>query len=145
MPFAFSCWISLEKIGSNTASVFPLPVGAIRRTFLPASIGRKAIVCGFVGIKNPSSCNILRIGLASSLKTELWFSICIVTKNRLSRLISLSEITFQSGFVELFQFLPNVNVIMSETMFSCFIKPNAPFLADNSSNFVTLSASMSGD
>jgi hypothetical protein len=58
-----------ENIGKRTASVFPLPVGAIKRTFFPANIGGKAKTCGSVGSENPNSANASRTGLASESKT----------------------------------------------------------------------------
>jgi len=36
--------IRLLKIGNKTASVFPVPVGAISKRFFPARIGGKANV-----------------------------------------------------------------------------------------------------
>lgn len=51
-------------MGSSTASVFPLPVGAIKRTFVPDKINGKAMVCGNVGSENPNSAKALRMGFA---------------------------------------------------------------------------------
>ena len=70
MPFRSGVWISLMKIGRRTASVFPLPVGAMRRTFFPSRIGGIALVWGSVGWENPSSARALTTGLGRSEKTE---------------------------------------------------------------------------
>jgi hypothetical protein len=56
-------------MGSSTASVFPLPVGAIKRTFSPDKINGKAMVCGNVGSENPSATKALRTGLAKESNT----------------------------------------------------------------------------
>ncbi len=69
-------------MGRMTASVLPVPVGAMRRTFLPASISGNASVCGSVGSVKPSAASALRTGLARDSKTdvvgciscELWVS-----------------------------------------------------------------------
>src|SRR4030067_3113841 len=76
MPFlsVSGCWISCEKIGRSTASVFPLPVGATRSTFLPSRTGGIAITWGKVGSENPSSANALRTGFARKEKNEQDFS-----------------------------------------------------------------------
>jgi len=48
----FSSW---SKIGRSTASVFPEPVGAMRRTFFPAMIFGIAAIWGAVGVLIPDS------------------------------------------------------------------------------------------
>ncbi len=58
-------------MGRMTASVLPVPVGAMSRTFLPASISGKANVCGSVGSVKPSSVNAVRIGLASKSNADV--------------------------------------------------------------------------
>ena len=68
--------MSLEKTGSKTASVFPVPVGAIRSTFFPCKMGGKARVCGRVGSVNPASARAVWTCLVRSVKTELAFSFC---------------------------------------------------------------------
>jgi hypothetical protein len=40
-------------MGRNAASVFPVPVGAIKRTFLLFEINGIAALCGSVGERNP--------------------------------------------------------------------------------------------
>ena len=54
-----------ENIGRRTASVFPLPVGAIRSTFSPAKMSGIAITCGSVGSEKPNSASPSQTGLAS--------------------------------------------------------------------------------
>ena len=62
MPCLFSDLISLSRIGRRTASVFPDPVGAIRRMLPPAMIFGIATVCGGVGDLIPDSASASRIG-----------------------------------------------------------------------------------
>ena len=64
-----SCLMKLENTGKRTASVFPLPVGAIKSTFSPRNIGGMAIICGSVGSEKPNSANASQTGLASCPKT----------------------------------------------------------------------------
>ncbi len=73
MPFVSGsgCWIRLLKMGRMTASVLPVPVGAMSRTFLPASISGNASVCGKVGSVKPSIASALRTGLARDSKTDV--------------------------------------------------------------------------
>jgi len=58
--------MKLENMGIRTASVFPLPVGAIKSTFSPFNIDGIAITWGKVGIEKPNSTNASQTGLASS-------------------------------------------------------------------------------
>jgi hypothetical protein len=61
--------MKLENMGRRTASVFPLPVGAIRRTFSPCRMDGMALLCGAVGSKNSRLTKASPTGLASRLKT----------------------------------------------------------------------------
>jgi hypothetical protein len=56
-------------MGSRTASVLPLPVGAIKRTFSPLWIKGIASTCGRVGSENPNLANAFCTGFASRSKT----------------------------------------------------------------------------
>jgi hypothetical protein len=80
------CWIRLLKTGRRTASVFPVPVGAINNTFFPANISGKASVCGSVGSLNPSSAKASRTGLARDSKAD--FEVCISKEHRLTNVLS---------------------------------------------------------
>jgi hypothetical protein len=64
----------LENIGSKTASVFPVPVGAISSMFSPAMMRGIAIFWDRVGSVNPNSFKELRIGFASRLKAATFGS-----------------------------------------------------------------------
>jgi len=66
MPSSLEELRRFEKTGSKAASVFPLPVGAIRRTFSPRRIRGIAFFCGSVGSENPRSASAERICLARS-------------------------------------------------------------------------------
>ena len=54
IPCLFSNFINWSRIGSRTASVFPDPVGAMRRTLAPVNILGIAIACGGVGATIPA-------------------------------------------------------------------------------------------
>src|SRR5437879_13790435 len=56
---------NLVRIGSRAASVLPLAVGEIRRTFLPSSMWGMACDCASVGIEKPRSIVASTTGLAS--------------------------------------------------------------------------------
>jgi hypothetical protein len=56
------------KIGRKAASVFPVAVGEINRTFLPSRITGIVFACGSVGFKNPFCSTSLRTGFTSKSK-----------------------------------------------------------------------------
>ncbi len=60
---------SIFKTGRKAASVFPVAVGEIRRTFFPSKIWGMAFSCGSVGESNSLFSINLRTGLANMLKT----------------------------------------------------------------------------
>jgi hypothetical protein len=55
--------------GRNAASVLPVAVGEIKRTFFPSSIKGIAFSCGSVGFGKPFSSMSLRTGFTSWSKT----------------------------------------------------------------------------
>ena len=57
------------KTGRNAASVFPVAVGEIRRTFLPSRTLGIVFSCGSVGFGNPFCSTSLRTGFTSMSKT----------------------------------------------------------------------------
>ena len=69
MPCRFSILVSWSRIGSRTASVFPDPVGAMSRTFVPPMILGMATDCGGVGEVNPDSARASWIVLERFEKT----------------------------------------------------------------------------
>jgi len=71
--------MNLLKIGRKAASVLPVPVGAINRTFFPSRIGGIALVWGSVGFMNPFSSTIFLTGLASIAKA-LFFKLGVTSK-----------------------------------------------------------------
>ena len=83
-------------MGRRTASVFPLPVGAISKTFFPESKVGIAVVCGSVGSVNPSSARVLRTGLASNSKT-------LASDSSSSMIIYAKNLVFNVRFILCFQ------------------------------------------
>jgi len=59
------------KTGKKAASVFPVAVGDIKRTFLPSRTLGIVLSCGSVGLGNPLCSISLRTGLTSRLKESL--------------------------------------------------------------------------
>jgi len=59
---------SMLKTGRKAASVLPVAVGEIRRTFLPSRILGMVFSCGSDGFGNPLCSTSLRTGLTSSPK-----------------------------------------------------------------------------
>ncbi len=55
--------------GSMAASVFPVAVAEMRRTFFPSRIRGMILLCGSVGSVKPRSSRRRRTGLQSSWKT----------------------------------------------------------------------------
>src|SRR4030042_2714321 len=91
--------MKLENMGNRTASVLPLPVGAMRKPFPPAKIGGKAIVCGRVGSENPSSAKASRTGLARESKTLEADAVLFIS--RLPKTIgTLKGLSFTSSLLE---------------------------------------------
>jgi hypothetical protein len=58
----------LLKTGKKAASVLPVPVGAINKTFLPSRMSGITSSCGRVSCVNPFSRMSLLIGLTSKEK-----------------------------------------------------------------------------
>ena len=63
------------RTGRNAASVFPVAVGDMRRTFFPSSIFGIVFSCGSVGDSKPLCSINLRMGLASTLKAFFGVSV----------------------------------------------------------------------
>ncbi len=63
------------RTGRNAASVFPVAVGDIRRTFFRSRIFGMVFSWGSVGDSNPFCLISLRIGLASMLKASFGVSV----------------------------------------------------------------------
>lgn len=62
--------MSMFRMGKTAASVFPVAVGEIRRTFLPSKILGMVFSCGSDGEENPR-CSINRlIGLTNKSKAD---------------------------------------------------------------------------
>ena len=65
--------IMLSRIGRKAASVFPVPVGAIRSALRPSATRGTIFICGSVGDLNPLSSRAFRRGGEKSLwKTLPW-------------------------------------------------------------------------
>src|SRR5579864_8748538 len=63
----------LSSIGRKAASVFPVPVGAMSRAFLPSATSGTILICGSVGVLNPLSSRAFSRGWEKSLwKTLSW-------------------------------------------------------------------------
>ncbi len=58
-------------MGKNEASVFPVAVGEINKTFLPSRILGIVFSCGSVGFENPFCSISLRTGFTSKSKAFL--------------------------------------------------------------------------
>ena len=69
MPGVLGCWSSMLRTGRNAASVLPVAVGEMSRTFLPSRIFGMTLAWGSVGLTNPLCSISFRIGLTSSSKT----------------------------------------------------------------------------
>jgi len=70
MPLSLLCVLmSMSKIGRTAASVFPVAVGEMRRTFFPSRILGMTFCCGSEGDVKPFSSISLRIGRENVLKT----------------------------------------------------------------------------
>src|SRR4030042_185510 len=108
--------MKLENMGNRTASVLPLPVGAMRRTFSPAKIGGKAIVCGRVGSENPNSAKASRTGLARNSKTLEADAVLFIS--RLPKTIgTLQGLSFTSAYWKR-EFQPRVLMVSYRNSFS---------------------------
>lgn len=68
MPGVLGCWSSMLRTGRNAASVFPVAVGEIKRTFFPSRILGITFSCGSVGLVNPLCSISFRIGFTSISK-----------------------------------------------------------------------------
>ena len=75
-PGARSVLINASRTGNNADSVFPVAVGAISNTFLPAIIGGMALIWGSVGAEKPFSKMAFRTGVENEEKTVVGGGIC---------------------------------------------------------------------
>ncbi|KPV62728.1 MAG: hypothetical protein AOA65_1666 [Candidatus Bathyarchaeota archaeon BA1] len=67
------------RTGRTAASVFPVAVGDMRRTFFPSRILGMVFSCGSVGASKPLCSISLRMGLTSISKAPLECSIALTT------------------------------------------------------------------
>ncbi len=69
MPGVCGAWSSILRTGRKAASVLPVAVGEIKRTFFPSRIRGMVFSWGSVGFGKPFFSTSLRIGLTSWSKT----------------------------------------------------------------------------
>ena len=68
MPGVLGSLRSMLSTGRKAASVLPVAVGEIKRTFLPSRILGMVFSCGSVGLENPFCSTSLRTGFTSMSK-----------------------------------------------------------------------------
>ena len=68
MPGEGGACSSMLSTGKKAASVLPVAVGEMRRTFLPSRTFGIVFSCGSVGLRNPFCSMSLRTGFTSSSK-----------------------------------------------------------------------------